>query len=207
VLEPIYGRLWIVHRLDRHTSGVIVLARTAEAHRGLNLQFDAHEVEKVYHALILGSPTWDALVVDLPLRADGDRKHRTVVDTRRGKLSVTELRVLERLGVYTLVEARPHTGRTHQIRAHLAAQRYPIAADSLYGGQVVLRSLVEPDYTPGEVPERPLLDRPGLHAWSMAIRHPSTGTPLTFKAPYPKDLATVLDVLRRARTKVIYAPR
>jgi RluA family pseudouridine synthase len=197
VLEPVYGRLWTVHRLDRHTSGVVVLARTAEAHRALNIQFEAHDVTKVYHALVIGSPAWEELTVDLPLRIDGDRKHRTVIDLRAGKPSVTDLRALERLGRYTLIEARPATGRTHQIRAHLAAQGCPIAVDPLYGdGATIYRSMLEPESMAPEGVERPLLDRLGLHARSLALRHPATGAASIFEAPYPEDFANALDVLR-----------
>jgi RluA family pseudouridine synthase len=198
VLEPIYGRLWIVHRLDRSTSGALVLARTAAAHRDLNLQFDAHAVAKIYHALVVGSPAWEEQVVDLPLRADGDRKHRTIVDPRRGKPSVTGLRVLEQLGAYTLVEARPATGRTHQIRAHLAAQNCPIVVDPLYGdAAAIYRSTVAAGHVVEEEDERPLLARLGLHARSLALRHPATGAASLFEAPYPEDLIATLEVLQR----------
>ena len=83
-----YGRVWIVHRLDRDTSGAMVVARSAEAHRALNLQFDAHTVTKLYHALVIGVPDWAERTIDLPLRPDGDRRHRTVVDPQRGKAAI-----------------------------------------------------------------------------------------------------------------------
>ncbi len=198
VLEPVYGRLWIVHRLDRQTSGVLALARTAEAHRHLNLQFDAHSVVKIYHALVVGAPDWATQVVNLPLRADGDRRHRTVVDPRGGKPGITELRVLDRLGNYALVEAIPRTGRTHQIRAHLAALGHPLVGDALYGGEhVVSAAAGRPGVRRPETAARPLLERPGLHAWSLTIRHPCTGEALTCTAPYPPDLAGALETLRK----------
>jgi tRNA pseudouridine32 synthase/23S rRNA pseudouridine746 synthase len=179
VLQPVFGRLWIVHRLDRNTSGVIVLARTAEAHRALNMQFDGRQVAKVYHALVDGVPAWDAQTVDLPLRVDGDRRHRTVIDRHRGKPAVTHFRVLERFAGRALVEARPETGRTHQIRAHLAALGHPLVADLLYGGAGA-----------------EIIDRPALHAWSLIIAHPATGAPLHFEAPYPEDFVAALGLLR-----------
>jgi len=199
VLEATYGRLWVVHRLDRDTSGVIVLARTAEAHQKLNTQFESRNVSKVYHALIVGSPAWDERTVNFSLRADGDRKHRTVVDAQAGKPAVTHVRVLERLGQYTLVEARPQTGRTHQIRVHLFVMGLPIVADALYGaGQAILLSELKPGYRSKEDrPERPLLGRVGLHAWSLALEHPLTGQPLEFEAAYPKDFGATLRQLRR----------
>lgn len=199
ILEPVYGRLWVVHRLDRQTSGVLALARTAEAHRSLNLQFDAHRVAKVYHALVVGLPTWDRLTVELPLRADGDRQHRTVVDRQRGKPSVTELRVLERLNPCALVEAIPRTGRTHQIRAHLAALGHPIVGDALYGGdRVASAAAMGPGSRPVAMAGPPVLERPGLHAWSLTIHHPLTGEQLTFQAPYPADLIEALSAIRTA---------
>ena len=96
VLEPQVGPLWIVHRLDKDTSGVLVLARSAAAHRSLNTQFEERLVSKVYHALVIGNPDWKVKTVSLPLRSNGDRLHRTVVDQARGKPAVTHFKVLER---------------------------------------------------------------------------------------------------------------
>jgi RluA family pseudouridine synthase len=181
VLAPEFGKIWIAHRLDRGTSGVMVVARTPEAHRSLNMQFDGREVKKAYHALIVGEPPWDEYTVKLPLRADGDRKHRTVVDHGKGKPAVTHLRVLERGGAYALVEARPETGRTHQIRAHLAALRLPVLGDPLYGASVA---------------ENGPIDRTALHAHSLAFRHPATEQALSFEVPYPLDFALALSAVR-----------
>jgi len=94
LLEGQSGRLWTVHRLDKDTSGVLVFARSAEAHRSLNTQFEQHQVTKLYHALVQGSPAWMEYTADLPLRSDGDRHHRTVVDLRAGKPALTHFKVL-----------------------------------------------------------------------------------------------------------------
>jgi 23S rRNA pseudouridine955/2504/2580 synthase/23S rRNA pseudouridine1911/1915/1917 synthase len=161
------------------------VARTPEAHRSLNMQFDGREVKKAYHALIAGEPPWDEYTVRLPLRADGDRKHRTVVDHGKGKPAVTHLRVLERCGAYALIEAKPETGRTHQIRAHLAALRLPVLGDALYGGAATPR-----------VEGEPLIDRTALHAQSLIFRHPKTIEQVRFQAPYPPDFARALRALR-----------
>jgi tRNA pseudouridine32 synthase/23S rRNA pseudouridine746 synthase len=182
LLEPIYGRLWIVHRLDKETSGVLVLARTAEAHRLLNTQFEQHIAHKVYHALIKGPPEWDDKIVDLPLRPNGDRSHRTIVDALRGKPATTRLHVLQRFKAYTLVEASPETGRTHQLRAHLAAIGFPLPGDKLYGGEAPL----------------PPLESFALHARSLSLKHPLSGKQITLEAPYPAALQSVLNHLYSA---------
>ena len=193
VLEPQFGRLWVVHRLDRQTSGVLALARTAQAHRVLNTQFQERRTTKIYHALVNGDPPWAERIVDLALRRDGDRRHRTVIDPRHGKPSVTYVRVLQRFGRYALLEATPKTGRTHQIRAHLAALGLPIVADALYrGGDRLCLSDIAPDSRAiGDLP-RPLIERVALHALSLEVAHPSTTQTLQFKAPYPADFASTL---------------
>ena len=191
ILEPAFGRLWIVHRLDRETSGVLALARSADAHRALNTQFQEHTTAKVYHALVGGTPKWDQTTVDAPLLPNGDRRHRTVVprDDRAGKAkpALTECRVLERYRVslvrdeYTLLEVIPRTGRTHQIRAHLAYLGLPIVGDKLYGARGI---------------EPPLIARTALHAVSLALRHPLTGESMRFEAPYPEDMVAALRQLK-----------
>jgi RluA family pseudouridine synthase len=167
LLEPEYGRLWIVHRLDRETSGVLVLARTAEAHRSLNTQFEQHLVRKIYHALVEGSPDWQDTTVRLPLRSNVGHRHRTAVDSQRGKPAVTHLHVLERYEDATLVEAAPETGRTHQIRAHLSALGHSIVGDELYGAAPSPAGL-------------------HLHARSLELAHPLTGERIQFESETPK---------------------
>lgn len=185
VLEQQAGRLWVVHRLDKDTSGVLLLARTAEAHRSLNTQFEQHLVSKLYHALVMGIPEWSEKTISLPLRPNGDRHHRTVVDQIMGKPAVTHLQVLERLGNYCLVEAVPETGRTHQIRAHLAALGLSIVGDKLYlVGQSTPHKLES--QLQGDIDLAPkLIAGMGLHALSLEINHPISGHRLKFEAPYP----------------------
>jgi RluA family pseudouridine synthase len=197
LLEQEFGRLWIVHRLDRETSGVLLLARTAEAHRSLNTQFEQHLVSKIYHALVIGNPDWQEKTISLPLRPNGDRHHRTVIDLDQGKPAVTRLKVMERFDHYCLIEAIPETGRTHQIRTHLSSLGLYIAGDKLYGarkndfytdvGLLLQRDLALDEKSIGGI---------GLHAFSLEINHPTHGERLKFEAAYPEALAYILEQLR-----------
>jgi RluA family pseudouridine synthase len=197
ILSKNYGPLWIVHRLDRNTSGVMVLARNAPAHRQLNLQFQERRVNKVYIALIVGDPDWDRKVIDQPLKENVGHQHRTVIDLQNGKPSVTLLKVLDRFDTYCLVEASPQTGRRHQIRAHLLAEGFPIACDSLYGtGSAVYLNDIDNNIPNTLQSEEPLIDRPSLHARSIEFDHPITHKRSIFEAPYPKDFKLTLDILR-----------
>jgi RluA family pseudouridine synthase len=205
ILSVEYGRLWVVHRLDRETSGVLVLARSAEAHRALNTQFDQRKVSKVYHALAVGAPSWEEQTVSLPLRVNVGHRHRTAIDARRGKPSVTHFKILERFrcpvpsgksqspSQFLLIEARPETGRTHQIRAHLAAAGCPILGDHLYGEVLQMK----PGIKDGQPNPHTLLERLGLHARSLDLFHPTSGEKMHFEAPYPKDFESALQQLRK----------
>ena len=193
VLEPQVGPLWIVHRLDKDTSGVLVLARSAAAHRSLNTQFEERLVSKVYHALVIGNPDWKVKTVSLPLRSNGDRLHRTVVDQARGKPAVTHFKVLERFGHHCLLEAVPETGRTHQIRAHLYALGLFILGDKLYARRADLQDYelaYQIDPWAGSASSM------GLHSRTLDFTHPLTGQRLKFKAPYAPGFTAELERLR-----------
>lgn len=192
LLEPIYGRLWIVHRLDRQTSGVLLLARSPEAHRSLNNQFARRQIIKTYHALVVGEPDWTTQQVGLPLRTNVGHRHRTIPDARRGKPAFTDLRVLERYPGFTLIEARPSTGRRHQIRAHLAAVGHPILGDPLYGP---IQDKSDPESPTCQLS----LNRPGLHALRLRFQHPGHTKTVEIEAPYPPDLQVLFERLNRSR--------
>ena len=170
--------IWIVHRLDKSTSGVIVFARTAEAHRELNRQFEQHEAEKLYRAIMEGLPDWDEKIARHPLRVNVGHKHRTAVDPRAGKPSETRFAVLRRYASDALIEARLMTCRTHQIRAHAYALGHPLLGDVLYGAE------------PSD-----LIARPALHSYRLTITHPQTGQRQSYTAPYPEDFSRALEGL------------
>ena len=189
--------LRIVHRLDRDASGVLIYARTLGAQRHLVSQFAGRRVEKMYYALVSGYVEHDG-EVDLRLVFD-PRRNRVEAGTRRGRPALTRYRVAQRVAGNTLLECRPLTGRTHQIRAHLAAIGHPLSVDPLYGGgQALLLSRYKAGYHPsGRRPERPLIERLTLHALRIAFEHPTTETTLTLEAPVPKDFRATLTQLGR----------
>ena len=188
--EREFGKLFAVHRIDKDTSGAIAYARNERAHRALSLQFERREVEKIYHCLVYGRPLWETLHADEALLPDGDAKHRTVVNKKSGKYSVTDFRLIGVCGQYAWIEAVPKTGRTHQIRAHLAAHGLYIVCDPLYGGnrKPVRLSDFKKKWNDDAFEERPLLARLALHAYKLTIAHPATDERMTFCAPYPKDM-------------------
>lgn len=168
-----------VHRLDRAASGVLLFARTPEAHRHLNRQFETRAVEKEYLALVHGLVGRDQGRVARPLRAFGSG--RVGVDDRRGRRSLTEYAVLERLPAHTLLEVRPHTGRRHQIRVHLYSLGHPVVGDRRYG-----------DPPAGEGAPRLM-----LHARSLTVRRPA-GEAVSISAPTPAEFISVVEALRGA---------
>jgi RluA family pseudouridine synthase len=178
ILEEEHEKIWVVHRLDKVTSGVMVFARTADAHRELNRQFERHEVEKIYHAIVERNPVWEQKVCKMLLRTNVGHKHRTAVDHKRGKPAETHFKVLKRGQAQALLEARPLTGRTHQIRAHLYALGIPLLGDDLYGAQ-----------------KTDLIARPALHALSLTFTHPGSGERVVYSAPYPEDMRRLMDRL------------
>ncbi len=176
-------RAGIVHRLDRDTSGLLAVAKTEEAHAALSDQLRAREVKREYLALVAGHPEAESGTIDAPIGRD--RARRTVVSTRsdRPRAAVTRFEVIERLPATTLLRVNLETGRTHQIRAHLAAIGHPVCGDSQYGGRACGRELG--------------LERQFLHAQRLMFRHPRTGEIVVCESKPPVDLRRALDAARR----------
>ena len=181
----------IVHRLDRGTSGVLVVAKNDAAHAALADQFRDHSIERIYLALIRGSPTAESGRVDRPIGRHRTDRKRISVQSSVARAAHTAWRVLERFPStvpthpgHAWLEIRPETGRTHQIRVHLASVGLPIVGDPVYGRNV-----------------RDCLPRPALHAAVLGFIHPRNAEFLRFEAPLPPDLATVLRELKSLGTK------
>ncbi len=199
LLAPVWGRLYVVHRIDKDTSGVLIYCRDAAMHRSLNGAFGTGAVRKTYHAIVRGVPEWEESSCEFPLHVDADRQHRTIIDAHRGKESKTFFKVLARYKGRSLIEARPETGRTHQIRVHLAAIGFPIVGDPLYGdGKPLLLSTIKRGWKGDPFAERPLLARTALHAMRVEFVHPVSGQMTVIESPYPKDFRASVNQLSNA---------
>lgn len=198
-LKDRFGQVWTVHRLDRETSGVLCFARNAEAHRHLSQQFEARTVDKGYLALVDGVPFPREGEIDQPIGPHPSQPGKMAV-SRDGKSSLTLYRTLELFRSFALVEAVLKTGRTHQIRVHLAAIGHPLAVDPLYGKRdaFYLSEVKGAQYRIGKYQEeRPLMTRATLHAAFLQLDHPVTLERRRFEAPLPKDFQAVLTQLRK----------
>lgn len=174
--DSLFGKLFVVHRLDKEVSGVMIFARTPQAHRSLSRQFSAHQAQKTYVALVHGELADNDGLIDKPLRAFGSGRVGVCED---GKPSVTRFAVVERLQGYTLLHVYPRTGRRHQIRVHLYADGHPIVGDRRYGDREIQ----------GRYP------RLMLHAWRLTLVHPD-GRMLEMTAEPPGSFVRVLESLR-----------
>ncbi|MFK8007994.1 MAG: RluA family pseudouridine synthase [Saprospiraceae bacterium] len=192
--------VFVVHRLDKETSGVIIFAKNAAAHRNLSMQFEARTVDKIYLALVEGTVHKDRGEINQPIANNMRDKGRMIIASR-GKPSLTLYQVVERFKNYTLVEANIKTGRTHQVRVHFEVIGYPLAVDSLYGRKdaFLLSEVKMKKYRRGKdvLEERPLMSRTTLHAAKVTFNHPSTNESISFEAELPKDFRAVLNQLRK----------
>ena len=201
-------KIYTVHRIDRETSGLVIFAKNSETHKALSAAFEGRLVKKRYIAAVQGRPAWDETICDLSLVPNGNKQHLTIIDKYRGKKSLTWFRLLGTAGNYSILEAFPETGRTHQIRVHLSSLGHPIVCDELYGkNSPVLLSSIKRGWRGDPLEERPLLSRLGLHASELFITgyHGSDesgdAAGLKLKAPLPKDMAALIRQMEKAAGK------
>lgn len=190
----------IVHRLDRDTSGLLIVGKDDRDHRALARQFEERTISKEYLALVYGVPSRDSDYIERPIGHHPTYREKMAIRTIEdgGKIAATFYEVLERFDGFALVRCHPKTGRTHQIRVHLTSIGHPIVADKLYSGR---DRLTLGDLLGADAPEadRVLIDRQALHAHRLTLTHPRTGMPLEFSAPIPADMSIAIDALRSHR--------
>lgn len=188
-------KIWVVHRIDKDTTGVLVFAKNAESHRNISMQFENSQVYKKYIALLSGVLEENEGTINKPILISG----RDVSIDITGKESITKFKVLERFKSYTLVEAIPLTGRRHQIRIHFWSLGHPLAIDAEYGvSDPIMLSGLKRNYKEKKCEaEKPLISRLTLHAQSLTLTLPSSGIEKTFEAPLPKDFELTLKQLKK----------
>ena len=197
ILQKDYGKLFVVHRIDRGTSGVLCFARNEAAHRNLSLQFQNHTVKKIYRAIVKGRMKQKEGIVDAPI-AENTVRPGTMLIHKRGKEALSHYWVEEEFKHASLVKVEIKTGRTHQIRVHMASLGNPLLVDDIYAkAPAFFFSSIKKNYKQTGEEERPTIARLTLHAASLTLVHPTLNTGMTFEAKLPKDMETVLKLLRR----------
>ena len=187
----------VCHRLDKETSGILVIAKNAGAYRNAAIQFEKRSIKKVYHAVVDGLHEFKDEEVNLPIQAAGTGP--VYISHREGKPATTVLNTVEAYKANTLVACEPLTGRMHQIRVHLAAVKAPITGDVLYGGKIFFLSSIKRNFKlKAGTMEEPLMKRVALHAFSIQLKD-LAGNELTVIAPYPKDFNVLIKQLDRYR--------
>lgn len=199
-LSAKFGKIFIVHRLDKDTSGLILFSKNENAHRYFSQLFEHRNIEKKYQGIIHGMMTPEDGSIDEPIAEHPARKGEMTV-SKRGKPSVTDYRTIESYGLYSLLEFQIHTGRTHQIRLHAKWAGHPIVCDPIYGnGQPIYLSSFKKKFrlSEKEEEERPLLNRLALHSYSLHFEE-MDGKKVELLAPLPKDMRAVLQQLQKVR--------
>lgn len=200
LLAEKYGNIFTVHRLDRDTSGLIIFAKTEEAHKHLSQQFEERQTEKIYQGMVLGSLANKKETIDAPI-AEHPVKKGLMTVYRKGKEAITDYEVLEDFKIFSWLQFQIHTGRTHQIRVHAKHIGHPIVCDDPYGdGKPILLSSLKHKFklSKNELEERPILDRLALHSLSLKFEN-IDGKTIKLEAPLPKDLKALLQQLRKLK--------
>ena len=183
------------HRIDKETSGILILSKSEEAYRNMAIQFEKRQVSKLYHAISDGRHEVDSIMIDAPLGKQV--KGKVKIDFADGKASSTKVRTAKIYKFHTLFECKPITGRTHQIRAHLAHIKAPICCDDTYGGKPLYLSKIKKKYNLKKgTEEQPLIKRFALHAYSITFKN-LKGEDTTLIAEYPKDYAVLVKQLEK----------
>lgn len=188
----------IVHRLDRNTTGVMIVTKNDTAQWKVATQFESRNIKKEYLAILHGTPELTSDCIDAPLGIHPRHREKYAVRSDSGKPSMTVYEVQEEFRGYSLVKCKPKTGRTHQLRVHLSHIKHPIVGDDMYGGKVVYPWQLKD--TEQKV-EEPVIARCALHASTIEFKHPSTEQTVRFEAPLPKDMRNTLELLREYRKK------
>jgi 23S rRNA pseudouridine1911/1915/1917 synthase len=200
LLKQQFEPLYVVHRLDRETSGLICFCRTAESHRELSISFESREVVKTYLAIVESTPPENEGLINAPIAHSSSGDGRMVIHPK-GKPSITKYRVMKAWNQFCLIELKPETGRTHQIRIHLAYMGCPIVADKLYGkrDQLTIKDIkVKSKLSKEDEEFRPLINRTALHAYSLSFNLDQKN--LSFQAEPPKDFRAVMHQLDKWRS-------
>jgi 23S rRNA pseudouridine1911/1915/1917 synthase len=198
-LNAKFGKVFILHRLDRETSGIMCFAKNAESHRNLSMQFEHKVVQKFYQVIVLGVMKENEGIIE---NAIGE--HPTIpgkmIISKKGKEAITIYKPLERFKNYTLVEAEIKTGRTHQIRVHMQSIGYPLAVDKVYSTKQAfyLSDAKTKKFRLGKLEEeKPMMDRNTLHSYKIILNHPTTNESMTFTAEPPKDFRAMLTQIKK----------
>jgi RluA family pseudouridine synthase len=211
-LNEKYGKVFVVHRLDKDTSGIVIFAKNPEAHRDLSIKWEAGEVTKTYYAIVTGRLKEKIGTINLGISPLKKKKGVMIIDAKKGKRSVTNYKVMEEYKDFSLVEVKPKTGRTHQIRVHFAAIGHPLAVDPLYNRKEAIGRGLKKDQDPkvqstkvkkefkkgkNFVAEKvnPPIARLPLHAVKISFTHFRKNQTIELETKMPKDFKTAIDIL------------
>ncbi len=200
LLSQQFDKIFIVHRLDKETSGLVLFAKNEASHKHLSQLFEKRNIEKIYLGIIRGSLPNESGTIDEPI-AEHPTRNGVMTTNKKGKPSLTDYTVLEDYGIYSLAQFSIHSGRTHQIRVHMKFAGHPIACDTVYGdGEAILLSSFKKKFklSQHDEEERPLVNRLALHSYQINFKD-ARGNLHSLEAPIPKDMKALLQQLKKNR--------